>query len=380
MEKRQGSTVADGRLEELMAAAAEFFQTYLWERESCGNAREALAAKGLTEKTLRAFGVGYAPVAPHEMINHLEELGFSRDEMVAAGLASLSTRGRVHVQFQSRIMFPVRDRKGAVAGFAGLSTHLGPSWPLWVISPDAGVYRRSEAVFGLDRAAKKIRASGTAFVCRDCLDVLTAHQDGRTNAVTVHTGKVTLEQRDAMATGVKGGLDALELDLAKGMRTETADDLADAAHQAVPVPADSPRAQPSHYELKKLGLVIATGLVAMNTWTGAPLLALWVGSMAQAGQVLSARGVVVVLAVVGVLEYLLAIALTWLSAKYDELTGRPRLAGETSPWHRAKRGDRVQDIRARFGISMPERVVAACVILAVLALEIWFIFYAGAPF
>jgi hypothetical protein len=274
----------------------------------------------------------------------------------------------------------VRARDGRVVGFAGLSTHLGPSWPLWVVSPEAGLFRRSEAVFGLDRATKKIRSSGTAFVCRDCLDVLAAHQEGRTNAVTVHTGGVTPEQIAAMAVGVKGGAGGLKLDLAPGMRPEPSVPEMDPGAGGSGRAAAEKGPPPAHLEAKKLGLVIATGLVAMNTWTGAPLLALWVGSLAQAGQVLSLRGVLTVLAVVGVLEYLLAVALTWLSAKYDEITGRPRLAGLTSPWHRAKRGDRVQDIRARYGMSAPERVVAVCVIAAVLALEIWFLFYAGAPF
>jgi hypothetical protein len=89
------------------------------------------------------------------------------------------------------------------------------------------------------------------------------------------------------------------------------------------------------------------------------------------------RGVVTVLVVLGVLEFLLGWALTWLSAKYDELTGRPLTAGRTSPWHRAKRGDREEDIRGRFGISAPEMVVAACVIAGVVAFEIWFFFFAG---
>jgi hypothetical protein len=83
--------------------------------------------------------------------------------------------------------------------------------------------------------------------------------------------------------------------------------------------------------------------------------------------------------VLAVLEFLLALALSSLSASYDRLTGRPRFAGETSPWHRAKRGDRVQDIRARFGMSAPEKVVAASVVLGILALEIWFFFLAGSP-
>lgn len=379
--KRQGSAAADARPHELTSAAAEFFEAHLWESGKTGRAHDALADKGLNEKVIRAFGVGYAPVGPHDLIDHLEGLGYSPAEMLDAGLGSLSSRGRIHVRFQSRIMFPVRDRAGHVLGFAGLSTHLGPSWPLWVFSPDTGLYRRSEAVFGLDRAARKISSTGVALIRRDCLEVLAAHQEGRTNAVAVHTGGVTPEQIEAIGAGVKGGADALELDLAPGVRTESSAAAEPAAGRAgVPSADAAPGPEPRHLERKKLALVIATGLTAMNTWTGAPLLALWIGSHSQAGQVLSARGVLIVLAVLGVMEYLLAIVLTWLSAKYDELTGRPRLAGLTSPWHRAKRGDRVQDIRARYGISPPERIVAFSVIAAVIALEFWFFFYAGAPF
>jgi hypothetical protein len=126
--------------------------------------------------------------------------------------------------------------------------------------------------------------------------------------------------------------------------------------------------------------VIATALLAVNAWTGAPLLALWIGSHAQGGKVLSTRGVLIVLIVLSVLVFGIGWVLTWLSARYDELSGRPRLAGLTSPWHRAKRGDRVQDIRSRYGISAPEKVVAASVIVGILAFEAWFFFIAGSPF
>ncbi len=118
----------------------------------------------------------------------------------------------------------------------------------------------------------------------------------------------------------------------------------------------------------------------MNTWTGAPLVALWLGSQAQGGRVLGLRGVVVVLVVMSVLVGLLAWLLMWLGHKYDSLTGRPVIASQTSPWHRAKRGDRVQDIRSRYGISAPEKAVVACVAAGVIGLEVWFFFYAGSPF
>lgn len=334
-----------------------------------------LAGEGLDDKVIRRFGVGYAPVGPDQLMAHLRELGYSTEEIVASGLARRSERGRVHAYFRSRITFPIRDRDGRVLGFAGLGTHLGPSWPMWVVSPDVGLYRRSEAVFGLDLAAKGIASSKTAVVLGGSIEVLKAHQDGRPNAITVHTGGVTPQQIEEVAGGVRGGQSALEVDL-DGIGLEPEFDPRDLATASRPTPVVDWE-PPPHLELKRMLLVVGTALIGINTFTGAPLLAIWTGSHAQGGRVLSLRGVVTVLVVLAVLEFLLGLALTWLSARYDRLTGRPRFAGETSPWQRAKRGDRVQDIRARFGMSPPERVVVACTVLGFLVFEAWFFFLAG---
>jgi len=379
----QARTLSEDRIEQLLADAAEFFEAYLWEAQSSEPGRDALAKEGLDKKVIRAFGLGYAPVGPDVFMYHLHGLGYSTEELVVAGLASRSPRGRAHVHFRSRVMFPVRDRQGRVLGFAGLGTHLGPSWPLWVTSPDLGLYARSQAVFGLDRAARQIARSGSALILPDCIEVLKAHQDGQTNAVTVHSNEVTREQMQTLAAGMRGGLHALELDLPPGMRAESKRQpaavkvVSDGARGQSPDQPSSADSRPRHFNLKRLSLMIATALAAINAWTGAPLLAVWVGSQAQSGRLVSMRGVITVLVVLAVLALLLGWALTWLSVKYDNLTGRPRTAGQTSPWHRAKRGDRVQDIRSRYGVSAPEKVVAGCVIAGVLAFEIWFFFFAG---
>jgi DNA primase catalytic core, N-terminal domain len=379
----QANTAAEPGIGRLLADAAEFFETYLWESESSRAARSKLAEHGLDEETIRAFEVGYAPIGPDELMNHLHGLGYSTEELIAAGLATRSVRGNPHAYFRSRVMFPVKDREGRILGFAALGTHLGTSWALWVTSPDNEVYRRSRAVFGLDRAADRIAASGTASVRRDCIEVLQAHQEGQETAVTVHTSRVTREQMLELAEGAPGGPDALELELPPGMTVESERD-----RSATEPGLDSPNGQPGgqtsppepltpHLRMKMLGLVIATAVAAMNAWTGAPLLAVWVGSQVQSGRVVSIWGVLTVLAVLALAEGLLLWALTWLNRSYDRLTGRPVTAGQTSPWHRAKRGDRVEDIRSRYGISAPEKVVAGCVVAAFLVFEIWFFFFAG---
>ena len=130
--------------------------------------------------------------------------------------------------------------------------------------------------------------------------------------------------------------------------------------------------------LKKIGLVAASALCSVNLWTGAPLFAVWVGSKVQGNlNHLSMTAVFSVIVVLAVTVFLLAFALTWLNAKYDDVTGRPAAARHTSPWLRSMRDEREEDTRRKFGISPIERVVVISVVAAVLVFEVWFFFFAG---
>ena len=129
---------------------------------------------------------------------------------------------------------------------------------------------------------------------------------------------------------------------------------------------------------KKVGLVAASALCAINIYTGAPLLAVWVGSKLQHNVTgLSMTAVFSVIVVLAAMVFLLAWALNWFNAKYDELAGRPSAARYTSPWLRSMRDEREEDVRRKFGISPIERVVVISVVACVLAFEIWFFFLAG---
>jgi hypothetical protein len=130
--------------------------------------------------------------------------------------------------------------------------------------------------------------------------------------------------------------------------------------------------------LKKIGLVTASALCSINLWTGAPLFAVWVGSKVQGNlNNLSMTAVFSVVAVLAATVFLLALVLTWLNAKYDEPTGRPPAARQTSPWLRSMRDEREENVRRKYGISAVERVVVVSVVAAVLAFEVWFFFFAG---
>lgn len=130
--------------------------------------------------------------------------------------------------------------------------------------------------------------------------------------------------------------------------------------------------------LKRLGLVIASALVSINIWTGAPLLAVWIGSKVQGSfTTLSMGAVFSVIAVLAVAVMGLAWLLAQINGAYDHLVGREPAARQTSPWLRSMRGEREEDIREKHGMSAVERVVVFSVIAAVLVFEIWFFFFAG---
>jgi hypothetical protein len=130
--------------------------------------------------------------------------------------------------------------------------------------------------------------------------------------------------------------------------------------------------------LKKIGLVTASAVCAVNLWTGAPLFAVWVGSKVQGNlNNLSMTALFSVVAVLAGTVFLLALALTWLNAKYDDLTGRPPAARQTSPWLRSMRDEREDHVRRKYGIGGVERVVVITAVAGVLAFEVWFFFFAG---
>jgi hypothetical protein len=130
--------------------------------------------------------------------------------------------------------------------------------------------------------------------------------------------------------------------------------------------------------LKKIGLIAASALCSINLWTGAPLFAVWVGSKVQGNlNNLSMTALFSVIVVLAACVFGLAALLTLINAKYDEVTGRPAAARQTSPWLRSMRDEREDEVRRKYGISAIERVVVVTVVAAALVFEAWFFFFAG---
>jgi hypothetical protein len=137
---------------------------------------------------------------------------------------------------------------------------------------------------------------------------------------------------------------------------------------------------PRFFKLKRMALASAGVLANINIWTGAPILALWVGSQSDQwtgsrapGTGVSMQSILVVVIVLGVLEFALIQLVTMVSDAYDNLTGRPQ-ARRRSPWLRSLSNERDEAELGKLGVSAIERTAMIGVIACVLLIEAWLIF------
>jgi hypothetical protein len=123
----------------------------------------------------------------------------------------------------------------------------------------------------------------------------------------------------------------------------------------------------------------ATIVVSVNVWTGMPALALWIGSRAADGRVLSMTGIVVaIVALVGLFTLALW-TLARLSRAYDRISERPPKPREPAPWMRSMRAERNRLGRRQHETNAVETIVIGSVVAAFVAFEIWFFVLAGSP-
>jgi hypothetical protein len=130
--------------------------------------------------------------------------------------------------------------------------------------------------------------------------------------------------------------------------------------------------------LKRSAMAGVTALITVNVWTGCPLLALWVGSQAVGKQALSMAAIGVVLVVLAVLEFLMVLALAWLTGVYDDLIGLRRPEPKAG-WLRRLCAPEAAGLSEKFGVTSLEGIVVINVYVSVITLVVWYVFFAAHP-
>jgi predicted secreted protein len=131
---------------------------------------------------------------------------------------------------------------------------------------------------------------------------------------------------------------------------------------------------------KRFGLAALMAFLALNIWTGSPLLALWIGSRIQGEESQASMGAfAAVIGSLALFSVLLYQALKHVLHAYQETTGTLPTVRTHAPWLRSMRGERPDYGEGRASISGAERIIIVTVIVAALAFEIWFFFFSGSP-
>ena len=149
--------------------------------------------RGLSDATIETFGLGYAPPGFDNALKHLTQRGYSEQDLLDAGLLSESESGKRFDRFRHRIMIPIRDENGRMAGFGARIVDPNDV-PKFLNSPETPIFTKGHLLYGLDRARKPIRTADQAVIVEGYLDVIAVHQAGYENVVSPMGTALTEEQ------------------------------------------------------------------------------------------------------------------------------------------------------------------------------------------
>jgi len=162
--------------------AGAFYHQGLLNSSAGQKARSYLSKRGISEKTINDFKLGYAYDGWDHLLRFFSNKRISPVLLEKSGLILPRKNKSGHYdRFRNRIMFPIFDVNMQVVGFGGRV--LDDGLPKYLNSPETAVYNKSRSLYGIHRAKDKCRAAGTVFIVEGYLDLLALHQHGIENTV-----------------------------------------------------------------------------------------------------------------------------------------------------------------------------------------------------
>ncbi len=233
------------RLLDLNRDAARFYYQLLHQPE--GRAvREYLERRRIGRTTAVNFGMGAAPDRWDALLDGMTAKGYTKSELLDAGLIVDNRKGGFYDKFRNRLMLPVVDVRGDVVAFG--SRVLDKSEPKYMNSPETMVYSKRRVLYGLNLAKKSKRSN--IILCEGNLDIVTLHQAGFDNAVASMGTALTTEQIRLLSRYTKELILCYDNDNAGKIATERALQLLDGSEFTVRV-LQLPRRRTESGELVK---------------------------------------------------------------------------------------------------------------------------------
>ena len=205
---------------EINKTAAQYFY-YQLRRENGKAAHEYLTGRGLSEETIKKFGLGYSDKYSDDLYKYLKSKNYSDELLRESGLFNIDERHGMYDKFWNRVIFPIMDVNNRVIGFGGRV--MGDAKPKYLNSPETQIFDKSRNLYGLNVA--RTTRKNYLILCEGYMDVISMHQAGFTNAVAslgtaLTSGHASLVKRytqevlllyDSDEAGVKAALRAIPI-------------------------------------------------------------------------------------------------------------------------------------------------------------------------
>lgn len=222
------------KYQDIHTEAARFYFANLVKSKNRGY--DYLRNRGLDDKTIKRFGLGYSQDAWSSLMDYLiDEKGYSVEELLECGLIGKSTKtDKYYDKFRNRVMFPIFDYRGNVIGFGGRV--LDDSLPKYLNSPDTLIFNKRHNLYGLNFARKNL-SSRTVILVEGYMDLISLYQYGIKIAVATLGTALTSQQArlikryadnviisyDSDGPGTKASLRAIDILVDAGLSVKVLD-------------------------------------------------------------------------------------------------------------------------------------------------------------
>jgi DNA primase len=180
-EEQRRQSDLKGRLLDVNKQAAMYFY-YQFKNSEGQAAYNYLVNRGLSEDTIKHFGLGYSNRYSDDLYRYLKKVGYEDEFLSQSGLVTIDERLGGRDKFRDRVMFPIMDANHRVIGFGGrVMGNTGPEVPKYLNTPETRVFEKSRNLYGLNFA--KASRKTYFLICEGYMDVIALHQAGFTNAV-----------------------------------------------------------------------------------------------------------------------------------------------------------------------------------------------------
>ena len=214
--------------------ASKFFQSSLDTPDGRAIGYAYFKKRGLSDETIRKFGLGWAPAARKALSDSARESGYKEEYLVETGLSIKREDGGLNDRFFDRVIFPIHSVAGRVIAFGGRTLKTDKSVAKYVNSPETEIYVKSRSLYGIYFAKNEISRQNRCILVEGYLDVLSMHQLDITNVVASSGTSLTVEQirlirkftdnvtiiYDGDGAGVKAALRGIDLVLKEGLNVK----------------------------------------------------------------------------------------------------------------------------------------------------------------